>query len=54
LHRAAKLSTKDLPPLFKGTIFDELRQAAIHRIEQLLNHRPPDEVFRKARGALDG
>jgi IS30 family transposase len=45
----------------KGTNFDELEQAAIHRIEQLLNNRPrkclgyrtPYEVFREARGALD-
>lgn len=46
----------------KGTNFTQLGHAAIHRIEQLLNHRPrkclsyrtPYEVFREARGALDG
>ena len=46
----------------KGTNFDELEQGEINRIEKLLNHRPrkclnyrtPYEVFREARGALDG
>ena len=44
----------------KGTNFEQLGSAQIHRIEQLLNHRPrkcldyrtPYEVFREARGAL--
>ncbi len=31
-------SQQQICPPFKGTIFDELRQTTIHRIEQLLNH----------------
>lgn len=46
----------------KGSNFQELEQGAINRIEKLLNNRPrkclnyrtPYEVFREARGALDG
>jgi IS30 family transposase len=46
----------------KGTNFQALGRKAIHRVEQLLNHRPrkclhyrtPYEVFREARGALPG
>jgi IS30 family transposase len=46
----------------KGRNFHDLGPEEIHRIEQLLNHRPrkclnyhtPYEVFREARGALDG
>ena len=46
----------------KGTNFQELRRGEINCIEKLLNHRPrkclqyrtPYEVFREARGALDG
>ena len=46
----------------KGTNFHELEPGEINRIEKLLNHRPrkclnyrtPYEVFREARGALDG
>jgi preprotein translocase subunit SecB len=55
IHCALQVLTQD-------HFFNELKQAAIHRIEQLLNHHPrkccgyrtPDEVFPKARGALDG
>ena len=46
----------------KGSNFDDLAHGEINRIEKLLNHRPrkclayrtPYEVFREARGALDG
>ena len=46
----------------KDTNFHDMEPAAIQRVEQLLNHRPrkcldyrtPYEVFREARGALDG
>ncbi len=46
----------------KSDNFHELRQGEINRIEKLLNHRPrkwlqyrtPCEVFREARGAVDG
>ncbi len=46
----------------KGSNFHELEPGEINRIEKLLNNRPrkclnyrtPYEVFRKARGALDG
>ena len=49
-------------PYVKGTNFHELARRKINRIEKLLNHRPrkclnyrtPYEVFREARGALDG
>ena len=46
----------------QGTNFHELARRELNRIEKLLNHRPrkclndrtPYEIFREARGALDG